>query len=171
MTSRTLHRQEQPLVLTVGSISENSGVYVARQNVAFGISSHRKVNNGLGAIGDGNVLRSNAFVVYDPDAIDTPIDDRDVILYAYPAAHPTTAAPDVTNIGFDTINVATISTNSGVFVGDVKIAGLDSHSKTNNAQGSTGGNRNLQMQNVNYVYDADAVDAPMDDRDVKWLSR
>ncbi|MCL6454723.1 MAG: hypothetical protein K6T78_14045 [Alicyclobacillus sp.] len=161
----------QPVVITVGDISDNSGVYVARQNVVFGISSHKKVNSGLGSVGDGNLLYRNAFVVYDPDWIDTPIDDRDVNIYQNQTSERAGTGPNVTQVGFDTINVATLSTNSGIFVGDVKITGLDAHGKTNNAQGSTDGNRNLQMQNLNYIFDADAVDAPIDDRDVKLLSR
>lgn len=104
--------------------------------------------------------------VYDPDVIDTPIDDRDVKIYQQTAG---AATQGITQIGFQTMNVATVTQNAGIFVGDVKITGFDSHSKSNNGQGAANGNQNLFLENMNITFDSDAIDTPIDDRDAKPL--
>lgn len=156
------------IMICVGIITGNSGVYISEKNVIFGISSHSKSNNGFGSIGSNNLLYRSINLVYDSDFIDTPIDDRDVKIYQNNQTEATT--PKITQVTFDSINVATMSQNSGVFVGDVKITGLDSHSKQNSAQGTTNGHRNIEMQNLNCVYDSDVIDTSIQDQDVKILS-
>ncbi|MCF8568072.1 hypothetical protein LLE49_25435 [Alicyclobacillus tolerans] len=157
-----------PVMLCVGTITGNSGVYISERNVVFGISSHSKSNNGFGSIDSNNLLHRNINLVYDSDFIDTPIDDRDVKIYS---DNQTPSNPKMTQVAFDSINVATMSQNSGIFVGDVKITGLDSHSKQNSAQGTTYGHKNVEMQNLNYVYDSDTIDTPIQDQDFKVLWR
>ncbi|GMA65308.1 hypothetical protein NZD89_07660 [Alicyclobacillus fastidiosus] len=161
-------RKPRPVIVNVGTITSNSGVYISEQNLVCGISSHSKSNNGLGSIGSSNLLRGNISLVYDSDFIDTPIDDRDVKIYQ---ENQTSSTAETTQVGFDSINVATMAQNSGIFVGDVKITGLDAHSKQNNATGTTYGHRNVDMQNLNYVYDSDAIDTPIYDQDIKLQSR
>ncbi|MFB5188877.1 hypothetical protein [Alicyclobacillus fastidiosus] len=156
-----------PVMINVGTITSGSGVYVAQRNLVLGVSSHVKSNNGLGTIGSNNLLRGNISVVYDSDFIDTPIDDRDIKIYQ---ENQTSSTTETTQVGFDSINVATLSQNSGIFVGDVKVTGLDAHSKQNNATGTTYGHRNVDMQNLNYVYDSDAIDTPIHDQDIKLQS-
>ena len=161
-------RTAHPIMVCVGTITGNSGVYISEQNVIFGISSHSKSNNGLGSIDSNNLLHRNINLVYDSDFIDTPIDDRDIKIYQNNQTY--SADPKISQVSFDSINVTTLSQNSGVFIGDVKITGLDSHSKQNSAQGSTNGHRNIEMQNFNYVYDSDVIDTPIQDQDIKVLS-
>ncbi|WP_067625830.1 hypothetical protein [Alicyclobacillus acidiphilus] len=161
-------REKFPIVIHVGSISDNSGVYLGHQNVILGISRHSKSNNGFGSIGSNNIASRNLNIVDDRDLVDTPIDDRDVkILQTSPAS----SASSPTQISFETINVLTMSQNSGVFVGDVKITGQDSHTKQNSAQGSTLGDGNVEMQNLNLLFDSDVIDTPIQDQDFKVLSR
>lgn len=159
---------KRPIDIQVGTISGNSGVYIAQQVVVSGISSHSKANSGIGAIGAGNLVYRNLVIVYDDDLIDTPIDDRDIHVVQQ-TNHPSPS--QVTQVGFDSINVLTMSQNSGVFVGDVQITGMDMHSKINTAKGSVTGNGNHEMQNLNYVLDTDVIDAPIQDQDVKILTR
>ncbi|MDQ0188825.1 hypothetical protein JI721_12500 [Alicyclobacillus cycloheptanicus] len=161
-------RRTKPILVCVGTIAENSGVYIADRNVVFGISSHSKSNNGFGRVDSHNLLYRNVNIVYDSDLIDTPIDDRDVKIYQ----NQTSASGSrETHVGFDSVNVATITNNSGIYVGDMKITGFDAHSKTNNGLGAISGNRNGEMKNLNYVYDSDVIDAPIHDQDIKLLSR
>lgn len=155
--------QPLPINLTVHTVSGNSGLYIAQHNVVFGISSHSKSNEGFGSVGSHNAVFRNVNLVYDPDVIDTPIDDRDVNVYAPQEV----AQPQVANIGFDTINVATITQNSGIFVGDVKITGLDSHEKENLGNSKIYGNQNAEFQNFNCTYDSDVIDTPINDQDMK----
>ncbi len=159
-------RATSPITTCVGTMTGNSGVYISARNVVCGISRHSKSNNGFGSVGSHNLIRGNINLVYDNDSIDTPIDDRDVKVY-----QSDSTASKVTQVAFDNINVTTISQNSGVFVGDVQVTGIDSHSKQNSAQGTTFGHRNVEMQNLNYVEDRDVIDAPIQDQDFKVLSR
>jgi hypothetical protein len=159
---------KRPIYVYVGSISDNSGVYISEKNVVMGVSSHSKSNSGFGSIESKNLVHGNVSIVYDGDWIDTPIDDRDVKIYQEVYQTP---APKISQVAFDSINVATISQNSGVFVGDVAITGLDGHSKENSAQGSTDGHQNIEMKNFNYVYDPDFIDTPIQDGDVKLSMR
>lgn len=155
--------QPLPITMNVHIVSGNSGIYISQHNVVFGVNSHSKSNTGFGTIGSHNALYQNFNLVYDPDVIDTPIDDRDINIYA---AHPS-VHPQVTNIGFDTMNVNTITQNSGIFVGDVKITGMDSHEKDNIGNGKVYGNQNVQFQNVNCNYDSDVIDTTINDQDMK----
>lgn len=155
-----------PIQISIGTMTVNSGIYIGNQNVVLGMSSHSKSNSGLGSIDSNNTVQNNLNIVFDPDTIDTPIDDRDVHIFQQIQATPT---PQVTQIGFDTIQVATISQNSGVFVGDVQVTGLDAHSKQNSGRASTFGSTNLELNNVNIVQDSDVIDAPIHDEDVKIL--
>ncbi|QSO48270.1 hypothetical protein [Alicyclobacillus mengziensis] len=152
-----------PINIAVNTISGNSGVYFAKQNVIFGVSSHAKSNVGLGSIGSHTLVSRTLSMVYDPDVIDTPIDDRDTNVYVHRQA-PT---PQVTNVGFNTVNVGTITQNSGIFAGDVKITGFDSHEKENLGGSKIYGNHTIEYSNVNYTHDSDVVDTPINDQDIK----
>lgn len=161
MTSSTV---QIPVMISVGIITGNSGVYISSQNVLLGSSTHSKSNIAMDSGGSGNFVYHNLNYVYDPDVIDTPIDDRDVKIYQQTGGGN---GQYHTHIGFETMNVTTISQNSGVFVGDVKISGYDTHLKTNQGQGATNGNQNVMFENMNITYDSDVIDATIDDRDVK----
>lgn len=150
--------------LQVNVISGNSGVYFGNTNVIFGLSNHSKSNTGFGGVGSQNKMYQNLGIVYDPDWIDTPIDDRDVHVYA---PHHDHSAESVMNAKVDSINVQTVTQNSGIFVGDADITGLDSHEKNNTGFGFLYGNQNLEAGNVNITYDSDVIDMPIDDRDNK----
>ncbi|PYI55453.1 hypothetical protein [Paenibacillus flagellatus] len=72
--------------IVVNSIGTNAGIFVGT-NLQYGWSSHSKTNASITDVtGDGNEVRGNVNVIYDNDLIDTPIDDRDVILSAQRAA-------------------------------------------------------------------------------------
>lgn len=66
--------------LIVNAVGNSSGIFIGT-NQQFGWSSHSKINaNVSGITGDGNEIVSNLHIIYDDDQIDTPIDDRDLIL-------------------------------------------------------------------------------------------
>jgi hypothetical protein len=68
--------------IVVNVMATNAGVFVGT-NSQYGWSSHNKTNVSLsGVSGDKNRVYSNINVIYDNDLIDTPIDDRDVMLSA-----------------------------------------------------------------------------------------
>ncbi len=68
--------------IMVNALATNSGVFVGT-NTQYGWSSHSKTNASLmGISGDGNRIYENVNVIYDNDGIDTPIDDRDVMVDA-----------------------------------------------------------------------------------------
>ena len=66
-----------PINIQVQTMSNCSGIFISNINVMYGWSSHSKSNQGFGSIGASNLVRDNINIVYDPDYIDTPIDDRD----------------------------------------------------------------------------------------------
>jgi hypothetical protein len=66
--------------IMVNAMETNSGIFVGT-NTQYGWSSHSKTNASLmGISGDGNDIGSNLNIIYDNDGIDTPIDDRDVMI-------------------------------------------------------------------------------------------
>ncbi|MEF3304956.1 hypothetical protein [Paenibacillus sp. GYB003] len=65
--------------IVVNSIGPNSGIFVGT-NLQYGWSSHSKTNASMSEMGDNSEVSRNVNVIYDNDAIDTPIDDRDVFL-------------------------------------------------------------------------------------------
>lgn len=154
----------QAVHLTIQTISGNSGVYFGNQNVSVGVSSHSKSNEAIGSIGSHNLVQRNLNLISDPDVIDTPIDDRDIHMYA-----PTyrNSAPNVLNTRVDQIECGTFNQNAGLFIGETTITGFDSHEKQNMGHGQTFGNVNQAQGNLNIIYDPDNIDGVMDDRDVK----
>ncbi|WP_206918385.1 hypothetical protein [Alicyclobacillus suci] len=157
-------KANQAVNLTVNTIAGNSGVYFGNQNIAIGVSSHSKSNSVIGSIGSQNLVYRNINLIYDPDVIDTPIDDRDIHVFAPHYQH---SAPNVLNTRVNDIQCETITQNSGVFIGETRITGLDAHQKENIAYGQTYGHVNQSKGNLNIAYDPDVVDALIDDRDVK----
>ncbi|RIV17328.1 hypothetical protein D2Q93_15510 [Alicyclobacillaceae bacterium I2511] len=153
-----------PVNVNVISMSQNSLLIFGPHNVVYGLSSHEKANTGFGSVGSHNVILQNVSIVYDPDGLDTPIDDRDINIYA--PVQPATTAP-VTNIGFESIQVNAMSQNSAVFVGDTKLTGMDTHEKDNVGYGWIYGNGNVEVGNVNVNYDPDGVDTIISDQDMK----
>jgi hypothetical protein len=68
--------------IMVNAMETNSGIFVGT-NLQYGWSSHNKTNASISGIsGDGNELKANVNVIYDNDAIDTSIDDRDILFDA-----------------------------------------------------------------------------------------
>lgn len=66
--------------IVVNTIEVNSGIFVGT-NLQYSWSSHNKVNASFAAVsGERNEVARNVNIIYDNDMIDTPIDDRDVIL-------------------------------------------------------------------------------------------
>ncbi|MCF8565409.1 hypothetical protein LLE49_11845 [Alicyclobacillus tolerans] len=149
--------------IAVNTLSGNSGVYVSKQNVVLGVNSHSKSNSGLGSLGSHTSVYRTVNIVYDPDFIDTPIDDRDTNVYVQHQS----PQPQVTGISFDTVHVGTITQNAGIFTGDVKITGLDSHEKENLGGGKIYGHHNVEVQSINYTHDTDFIDTPINDQDNK----
>lgn len=154
----------QAIHLTVNTISGNAGIYIGNQNITTGVSGHSKTNNAVGSIESGARFTKNLCVVYDPDMIDTPIDDRDVHVFAPYYDHP---AAHVQNARLDTLNSETINQNAGIFFGETAITGFDSHQKSNYGTGPVYGAGLQSTRNVNVIFDRDAVDGVMDDRDIK----
>lgn len=65
--------------IQVGQIASASGVFNGT-NSQFGWSTHSKANSGFGTVsGNKCLVYKNISIAYDPDLIDTPIDDRDVM--------------------------------------------------------------------------------------------
>lgn len=150
--------------LDVNTVTANSGIYFGNHIVVTGHSHHSKTNAGFGSIASNNHVSGNLSFVYDPDVIDTPIDDRDVHLFAPDYRH---AASNVLQAKLDAINVETIQQNAGVFIGDTTVTGFDSHEKDNIGLGPFYGSQNMTTRNTVVTYDPDGVDAIMDDRDIK----
>lgn len=153
-----------PVNVSVKSMSQNSLLVFGQHNVVYGLSSHQKSNIGFGSVGSHNLILYNVSFVYDPDGVDTPIDDRDINIYA--PVHPDTAVP-VSNIGFESIQVNAMTQNSAIFVGDTKLTGMDTHEKDNVGYGWVFGNGNVEMGNMNVNYDPDGVDTVIGDQDMK----
>lgn len=154
-----------PVNINVGNISGNSGIYVGKSVTLFGFSSHSKSNAGVGDIGNSNLFYKSVSYVYDPDVIDTPIDDRDVhILQQQPAKGKDLSQ---TNIGVGTVWVNTIQQNAGTFIGTTSITGMDSHEKQNLAHGQIFGNENMAYGGLYLTQDQDVIDAVMHDEDNK----
>lgn len=66
--------------IVVNTMETNSGIFVGT-NLQYGWSSHSKSNAAFSGIsGNDNEVTRNVNVIYDDDMIDTPIDDRDIIL-------------------------------------------------------------------------------------------
>ncbi|QSO46297.1 hypothetical protein [Alicyclobacillus mengziensis] len=166
-----LHHKQNPAEVTnlpvnvhIGTVSGNSGVYIGGRLTIFGLSSHSKSNSGFGDLGDSNVFYHSVSFVYDPDMIDTPIDDRDVhVLQQYPPKGDSS----ITNIGVGTVWVNTLQQNAGTFIGSTNITGMDSHEKQNVGSGQTYGNQNINTKSVNVTNDQDFVDAAIFDNDNK----
>lgn len=151
-----------PIVLNIRNISSNSGVYVAAQNIMHGLSTHSKTNTGFGSTGSRSRVQGNIAFVYDPDVIDTPIDDRDVHMVQYRNQHP-----NIANVGFQSVNVATAMQNAGVFIGQTHMTGWDTHQKINYGQGPQYGEGNQFLWNSSFTYDPDNLDTWINDQDVK----
>lgn len=153
-----------PINLQIHTISTNSMVNIGQQNITVGVSHSSKENTGFGSVsGERNfVCRTNGFV-YDPDYIDHAVDDRDVKVLA-------NFAPTVrgnTNILFQSMAVNTMTQNAGVFIGESRVAGFDSHEKDNIGYGKTYGHGNVHSGNVGMNYDPDQIDMIINDQDLK----
>jgi hypothetical protein len=149
--------------IQIQTISECSGIFISDSNVMYGWGSHEKENIGFGSISDNNLVRGNINVVFDSDYMDTIIDDRDT--HAFIQHSKPQASANV--ISFDKINVNSMQQNSGVFVGQSNLNGLDQHQKQNGAYGTTVGGSNVSVGNCNIVYDPDVIDGVINDQDHK----
>lgn len=153
-----------PVSIQVHNLTGNSAIFVGKQNIASGYSTHSKTNAGFGSIASRNHVMNNITFVYDPDWIDTPIDDRDVHVLT---PQPTGAGVGDFRVGVHSVNVATMNQNSGVFLGTANITGFESHQKANLGFGHTYGDWNQQARNRNVAYDPDWIDTPIFDQDNK----
>ena len=70
-------------------------------------------------------------------------------------------------VGFERIDINSIQENSGVFVGQSNINGLDRNTKENKGYGGTYGNGSVSLGNQNIVYDPDIIDGVINDQDYK----
>lgn len=75
------------------------------------------------------------------------------------------AAPGLI-LQFDKIFVNAMETNSGIFVGTNNQYAWNAHSKTNASISSISGDGNEFQNTCNVIFDDDAVDTPIDDRDL-----
>ena len=147
--------------LSVTSIGSSSGIFIGKNN-AIGWSAHGKSNQGLGYV-NGKVVK-NTNLVYDNDLIDSPIDDRDLIV-----DNDTCFSPEVkkaANITFDEINVTSLANNAAVSVGNNRQSGWDAHSKTNTGIGPYYDD-SVTCNNISVIDDADIIDSPINDQDIK----
>jgi hypothetical protein len=149
--------------IRVNTIGRNSGIFIGERNVAIGWSAHGKSNSVFGSIGDSNLVSNNFSLLIDPDLIDTPIDDRDQHIFFEKAGRQ----EEKTNIDINALNVTSIAQNAGIFIGEGKINGMESHEKENSAMGSISGEKNLSINNVNLNNDPDIIDAIINDQDNK----
>lgn len=149
--------------ISVQTLDRNAGIFIGDYNHAVGWSAHGKANNVIGDVaGKSNFLYQNVLVLNDPDYIDTPIDDRDINLSVNnPGAEQTT------NLTLDNLHVQSMLQNSVVAIGDSQVTGMDANEKVNHSFGSIYGNANNAIGNVNVNIDQDAIDATIDDRDIK----
>ncbi|WDL95527.1 hypothetical protein [Alicyclobacillus sp. ALC3] len=73
------------IALYIQTISGSAGVYIGAQNIATGVSGHSKKNSAVGSLGTHSRFCRNLSLVYDPDTVDAPIDDRDTLIFVpYP---------------------------------------------------------------------------------------
>ncbi|WP_284200132.1 hypothetical protein [Alicyclobacillus sacchari] len=96
-----------PVQLQIDSVQSSSAVNVGGQNIVYGLSAHSKSNTGFGDLGSHSVIAYNKTLLNDADAIDTPIDDRDVHVLA---EHH--AAPMETHVAFQGMNISSMQQNA-----------------------------------------------------------
>ncbi|MDD4570540.1 MAG: hypothetical protein PHE70_10510 [Tepidanaerobacteraceae bacterium] len=147
--------------LTVTSVGPSSGIFIGK-NRAIGWSAHSKSNVGLGSA-SGEVSH-NINIVYDNDLIDSPIDDRDLIVDNDVCLTP--QVNESTDINFDDVNVNSLTDNAIISVGKNKQSGWDAHGKANTGIGPYFGN-SFTSGNVSVIADDDVVDSPINDQDFK----
>lgn len=149
--------------INVQTMHRQAGIFIADRNSSVGWSAHSKTNSIFGGMaGHSNILFRNVNILNDPDTIDTPIDDRDVHFSLEDKGDE-----NLLSVGLDSVNVATMSSSSNVFLGDSHITGVDSNQKQNTCLGDIYGNRNHTIRNVNYSYDSDLFDGNIQDQDIK----
>jgi len=68
-------------------------------------------------------------------------------------------------IRFDSIQVNSIDTNSGIFIGTNLTYGWTSHNKSNTNISGISGDFNSVSENINVLYDNDGVDTAILDKD------
>lgn len=134
-------------------------------NVASGWSAHSKENTGIRYNSKGGQLHHNVSIVYDSDLVDAYIDDRD--LKVTNGEHYT----GKTTVNLELVDVLNMVQNSGIFVGNSSINGMDSHTKDNFATGPIRGHENKLFYNTNITNDRDLVDTPIQDNDIKYYKK
>ena len=147
--------------LAVSSIGSSSGIFIGKNN-AIGWSAHGKSNQGLGSV-NGNVMH-NLNMVFDNDLVDSPIDDRDLIVDS--DMYLSAKIEDDARITLDEINVTSLSGNAAISVGKNRQSGWDAHSKANTGIGQHYDD-SITCNNLSVIDDADLIDSPINDQDVK----
>jgi hypothetical protein len=140
--------------LSINSISVNSGVFISSYNNANGWSSHRKINNGFGDVGNSSIYGCVS-VVYDNDVIDSPIQDSDHFTFTNPPTDPLNTA-----ICFNEINANSLSSNATISVGNMQQPGWSAHGKNNAGVGGSTGIL-ASKHNSSAIFDNDYIDAPI----------
>jgi hypothetical protein len=140
--------------LSINSIEVNSGVFIISYINDNGWSSHRKTNNGFGAVGDSTVCGCVS-VDYDNDVIDSPIQDSDHFTITNPPIDPMNSV-----ISFNEINVNGLENNSAISVGNMQQPGWSAHGKINAGVGGSTGIL-VSKHNSSGIFDNDYIDAPI----------
>ncbi len=149
--------------ISIQTMNQQSGLFIGDRNNAVGWSAHGKTNSIFGAIaGNSNILFRNFNFLNDPDNIDTPIDDRDIHIISEEQGNE-----NLLKVSMESINVSTMNQNSNLFIGKGNLTGIDGNQKQNKAYGSTYGNRNQSIHNINYLSDPDMIDGNIQDQDIK----
>lgn len=148
--------------LTVYNLKSSCGVFMGT-NCATGWSAHSKSNSGMGSATDC-IVSNNINIVFDNDVIDSPIDDRDLIINNTACSGQNSAG--TTAINFDSIDAIAVTGNSSIAIGENSQNGCDSHNKTNSGNGSFVGST-LAQGNINLLVDNDLIDSPINDQDFK----
>ncbi|MDQ0188401.1 hypothetical protein JI721_15785 [Alicyclobacillus cycloheptanicus] len=73
--------------------------------------------------------------------------------------------PVMISIGF--MKVGAMQSDAGIFFGENMQNGWDSHAKSNISGGQPSGDYNYMPTWVNYLYDPDVIDVPINDQDIK----
>jgi|LSQX01.3.fsa_nt_gb hypothetical protein len=148
--------------LTIYHLRSSCGVFMGTNN-ATSWSAHTKSNSGLGSVSDG-IVSNNINIVFDNDVIDSPIDDRDIVISNTTCSDKKSGG--LTAINFDSIDAITVTSNSSISIGENRQDGWDSHSKMNFGNGSFVGST-LAEGNVSLLVDNDLIDSPINDQDFK----
>lgn len=143
--------------INITSIMTNSGLFIGR-NYPSNWHVQTKVNNGFGS-GEG-IMLGNTNIVIDNDVLDTPVDDRDILLSSQGQQPNADTESQLTMIHFKEVHVNTLERNSTIAIGENEQLNWTSNNKSNYGNGMLAG-ENTVGRNLHIIQDNDAVDAPV----------